>query len=283
MKKILFVLTFLFTTSLFAQLEISLKLEKEVYRQGEPIVSLLYLKNVSNTTYTYTHDLNVRCFIIKKDGIEISNLGFLGYPDVLIDETLIPGEFIVYQGYISEVFGKIEMDELLTRIFLPGNYTLQEGYRNLLIEGKDTLRNEILWTNEIPFKVVEPDGDYISVFNDLKNIISKRLEISSDEYSAQLKKRVKEKPEKETDYLYVYYYLHTLSVMPHDLLYNYPDVYCIAIYARSMLQKYWDPEKTKGTVLHDMIFTTIIQWHDLKKYYEKNHFKWNELDLREEK
>ncbi|MBZ0198872.1 MAG: hypothetical protein K8H86_03325, partial [Ignavibacteriaceae bacterium] len=226
MKKMLFVLILLFTTNLFAQLEISLKLQKEVYRQGEPIVSLLYLKNVSNTTYTYTHDRNVRCFIIKKDGVEISDFGFLGSPDILIDETLDPGEFIIYEGYISFVFGKIEMEELLTNTFLPGNYTLKEGYRNLLIDGKDTLRNEVLWTNEIPFKVVDPDSNYSSVFNDLKDVIYRRSEMGEDEFRAQLKKRVKEKPENKTDYLYVYYYLKFLSLKPHDLIYNYPDVYC---------------------------------------------------------
>jgi len=284
MKKITFVLILLFTNSIFAQLEFSLKLEKEVYRQGEPIISLLYLKNASNTAYTYTHDWNVHCAIIRKDGVEIRNTCFWGPTGHLIDITLNPGEYDIYPDPISAMLGKIEIDELMTKIFLPGNYSLQEGYRNLLIDGKDTLRNEVFWSNEIYFKVVEPDSDYISIFNDLKNLIPKRFEIGADEYSAQLKKRVKEKPEKETDYLYVYYYLRSLGLKPHDLIYNYPDVYCIAKEAEGMLRKYWDTEKTKnGTVLHDIIFSNLISLRELKKYYEKNNLKWIEIDLGEEK
>lgn len=262
----LFIVLFIFNSIIYSQVELNIDFEKEVYMQGEPVLVMMDLNNNTNSDQTFTNGGNNWQFFVYD---QHNNRIYSGYENYIppyarqYNSTLKPGEHLIVFTMVSYSWGKIEMKELNTNTFPVGKYRIRVGFSDLLIENQDTLRNNVVYSNEKTFSMIEPDAEFNLVLNDIKNIWRDRTnnKVTINNLKTKLN-------ESKNQYRYIYlHYLIMLSNLKglEELLLEFPNNYAIANWGGALQNFKFDKIKMKDSIIERVYNSSLIQYREEKK------------------
>jgi hypothetical protein len=260
------------------QLEFKIFIENNSYIKYEPVIVMYEIKNKSTQPVEISTCFGgnpYECMIYDEKNNPLKKyeaLNINGY--MLLNTILQPNEAIYHFHEISDSYGNNDDNYSSRNSFKVGKYRIRLQYLDALIEGKDTLRQNIIESNEIEFSVIEPQQKDKYVMNSFLNLYKDRFNLGEDKFNNGLLDLIytykdspyisligrtylqfKGKLNEQAIKLFLDFPSSYWSVMHCSLFWNYN----LSIY------KNYDSE-LKGTLLEKNLMNWQIRRRDLEKY-----------------